>query len=79
MPETKRCSRCKQELPLDRFNRRTTNRYSDNGALHHRIGDPQPYCKTCDTEYARERRLRMRQARQLRREYDAQAWSNGSA
>jgi len=73
MPETKRCGRCKQELPLDRFNPHTTERYTDNGALHRRIGDLHSYCKACDTEYARERRARMRQAREQRRALDAQA------
>jgi len=56
---TKRCARCKQELPHSAFGRRVTTDYSINGAIHNKPG-PQSYCRTCDSAHAREHRAKRR-------------------
>jgi hypothetical protein len=73
---TKICSRCKQDLPWSAYNLHTKEQYSDNGASENRLGKPRGYCKQCDTIYARERRQRLRQARETRRHLDAQTQRN---
>jgi hypothetical protein len=45
MPETKRCTRCGRELPLSEFHFK-----------YKASGQRQPRCRTCVSEYSRQRR-----------------------
>jgi hypothetical protein len=59
---TKRCSRCKEELPLSAFNRFNQTTYTLNGAINHRPG-VQHYCRACISAWHREHAQRLRQER----------------
>jgi hypothetical protein len=75
---TKICTRCKRDLPWSAYNLRKTEQYTLNGASCHKRGKPEAHCKACDTIYARERRARLRQARETRRYLDAQTRRNAT-
>ena len=57
--ETKRCSRCKEELPLSAFALRSEQRTLQGGILH--SAGPEPWCRECRNAYARERAAKRRQ------------------